>query len=80
MADVRLILRVLCVCLLRLMAFPPCVLAVFTWEAYKWATSMVMTRQNRVPVPGKPEESALSLVPYWDMINHEPVCGFRSMP
>ena len=43
-------------------------LATFTFEEYRWAVGIVMSRQNLVPVQGK---SQICLVPLWDMINHD---------
>lgn len=50
-----------------------------TWDNFRWALSVVMTRQNNVPLPKeqilllKPDESEVcpALVPGWDMLNHE---------
>ncbi|XP_042242386.1 actin-histidine N-methyltransferase-like isoform X2 [Homarus americanus] len=41
----------------------------FTFKAYRWAVSTVMTRQNRVPV--KESSGQMALIPAWDMTNHE---------
>ncbi|CAM6120332.1 unnamed protein product [Calypogeia fissa] len=44
----------------------------FTWAEFRWAASIVMTRQN--PIPGTPDmetPQALALIPYLDMFNHE---------
>jgi len=58
----------------------------FTWENWRWAVSIVMTRQNKVPVKvssksdddkvdgGVEEENivqSLALIPLFDAINHE---------
>eukprot|EP01138_Halocafeteria_seosinensis_P000930 gb/GECG01000953.1/.p1 GENE.gb/GECG01000953.1/~~gb/GECG01000953.1/.p1 ORF type:complete len:593 (+),score=75.27 gb/GECG01000953.1/:1-1779(+) len=42
----------------------------FSWAGFRWAVCMVMSRQNKVPIAGF-SESVLSLVPIWDIINHE---------
>ena len=44
----------------------------FTFDDYRWAVSVVMTRQNQVPVSGPPEKPVLGfgLIPIWDMLNH----------
>jgi hypothetical protein len=50
-----------------------------TWDNFRWALSVVMTRQNNVPLPKeqilllRPNESEFfpALVPGWDMLNHE---------
>ena len=46
----------------------------FTLDAFMWAVAIVMTRQNNVPLgverDGK-ATSVLSLVPVFDMANHE---------
>lgn len=41
----------------------------FTFDAYRWAVSTVMTRQNRIPMAGG--SGQLALIPAWDMANHE---------
>ncbi|XP_022651358.1 histone-lysine N-methyltransferase setd3-like isoform X2 [Varroa destructor] len=43
---------------------------IFTYEAYRWACSTVMTRQNQVPslTPGRMQTA---LIPLWDMCNHD---------
>ncbi|KAL3678834.1 hypothetical protein R1sor_021790 [Riccia sorocarpa] len=44
----------------------------FTWAEFRWAASIVMTRQN--PIPGTPDMEmgqALALIPLLDMFNHE---------
>lgn len=41
----------------------------FTFDAYRWAVSTVMTRQNRIPIAGG--SGQLALIPAWDMANHE---------
>ncbi|XP_042877877.1 actin-histidine N-methyltransferase-like isoform X2 [Penaeus japonicus] len=41
----------------------------FTFDAYRWAVSTIMTRQNRVPTKGA--SGQLALIPAWDMCNHE---------
>ena len=50
----------------------------FTWAAFKWAVATVMARQNAVPLhllQGEahdgPDGTAVTLVPGWDMLNHE---------
>jgi histone-lysine N-methyltransferase SETD3 len=40
-----------------------------TYDEYRWAVSTVMTRQNIVPGP---EDTPLhSLIPFWDLANHD---------
>lgn len=41
----------------------------FTFSAYRWAVSTVMTRQNAVPSPDG-SNMLSALVPLWDMCNH----------
>ncbi|KAK7074955.1 Histone-lysine N-methyltransferase setd3 [Halocaridina rubra] len=41
----------------------------FTFEAYRWAVSTIMTRQNRIPVKGG--KNQMALIPAWDMANHK---------
>lgn len=45
----------------------------FNFVQFRWAVSMVMMRQNRVPlsVEGGGMEHAMALVPLFDMFNHE---------
>lgn len=42
----------------------------FSYDAYRWAASAVMSRQNMIP---SEDESRLisALIPFWDMCNHE---------
>ena len=40
----------------------------FTYEEYRWAVGIVMSRQNYVPVNGTPQ---ICLIPLWDMLNHD---------
>ncbi|RYG47672.1 hypothetical protein EON67_08355 [archaeon] len=49
-----------------------CVCADFTWAHFKWAITIVMSRQNRVPNPVDGDHD-LALVPLYDMVNHVPV-------
>ena len=57
-------------------AFP---VSYLTWTNFRWALSVVMTRQNKIPLPNdmmaklKPgdEECCMALVPGWDMMNHD---------
>jgi len=55
----------------------------FTWEEFSWAAAVVMSRQNALPVEcpvyGR---SALSLVPLFDLFNHEPgeISSFYDVP
>ena len=42
----------------------------FTWAGFKWALSMVMSRQNMVPCTHGPGQE-LALVPGWDLLNYE---------
>eukprot|EP01134_Creolimax_fragrantissima_P001641 CFRG1641T1 len=37
------------------------------YKDFKWAISVVMTRQNQVPINGKP---CMALIPLWDLSNH----------
>lgn len=39
----------------------------FTFEEFKWALSIVMSRQNQIPFEGK---NLFALIPAWDMCNH----------
>ncbi|RXG53413.1 Hexosaminidase D [Armadillidium vulgare] len=41
----------------------------FTFDSYRWAVSIVMTRLNRIPAPDSIGQ--LGLIPGWDMANHE---------
>ncbi|KAK4308748.1 hypothetical protein Pmani_019577 [Petrolisthes manimaculis] len=52
----------------------------FTFDAYRWAVSTVMTRQNRIPMCGSDgvkgdddnvEVGQMALIPGWDMTNHQ---------
>ena len=64
---------------LNIDSFPPSAL---TWKVFSWALSVVLTRQNHVPLPVDPAlpasvetmaaESVAALVPGWDMMNHTP--------
>ena len=57
-------------------AFP---LSYLTWTNFRWALAVVMTRQNKIPLPSdaieklKPgeEDWGMAMVPGWDMMNHE---------
>jgi len=40
----------------------------FTWESFRWGVSVVMSRQNQVPVDDK--NNQIALIPLWDMANH----------
>lgn len=40
----------------------------FTYEEYRWAVGIVMSRQNFIPVDGKPN---ICLIPIWDLLNHD---------
>jgi len=42
----------------------------FTFDAYRWAVSTVMTRGNRIPAAAT-GTGQLALIPAWDMANHE---------
>jgi len=56
-------------------AFPASYL---TWTNFRWALSVVITRQNKIPLPAEDIERmgpaddhcVLALVPGWDMLNH----------
>ena len=41
-----------------------------TWELFRWALGAVSTRQNCIPMNSQ-SDVALTLIPGWDMINHE---------
>ncbi len=43
----------------------------FTFDEYRWAVSTVMTRQNQVPASDDLEKSVNTLIPFWDMANHD---------
>ncbi len=43
----------------------------FTWSAYRWALSVVMSRQNMVPSALHEGKNTLAFVPGWDLLNHE---------
>jgi len=47
---------------------PPLPLDSFTYNEFIWAVSVVMSRQNQIPIHGKRE---LALIPAWDLCNHE---------
>ena len=57
-------------------AFP---LSFLTWTNFRWALSVLITRQNKIPLPLdviaklKPgeEDVSIALVPGWDMMNHK---------
>lgn len=42
----------------------------FSWAGFRWAVCMVMSRQNKVPLPGFSGDIN-ALVPVWDLLNHE---------
>ena len=52
-------------------------LPLFTWEAFKWAMAVVVTRQNKVPTAEGVSsnhgeyDGELALTPVFDMLNHE---------
>jgi hypothetical protein len=67
----------------------------FTYEGYRWAVGVVLSRQNEVPVAAPAGESAASsssaaapdtvnviaLIPVWDLLNHSDACQkVRLMP
>ena len=35
-----------------------------------WSLSVVLTRQNQIPVAGESQGMELALIPVWDMCNH----------
>ncbi|XP_065563974.1 actin-histidine N-methyltransferase-like isoform X2 [Artemia franciscana] len=41
----------------------------FTYDRFRWAVSVVMTRQN--PIVGQNGQSILALIPFFDLANHE---------
>ena len=43
----------------------------FTFEDYRWAVSTVMTRQNQVPCKEDINKMTNTLIPFWDLANHE---------
>eukprot|EP00899_Mesostigma_viride_P002612 jgi/Mesvir1/12351/Mv00534-RA.1 len=45
----------------------------FTFEQYRWAVSVVMSRQNELLIPIVPGDAArrLALIPLFDLFNHE---------
>ncbi|XP_055351953.1 actin-histidine N-methyltransferase-like [Paramacrobiotus metropolitanus] len=43
--------------------------SLFTFELFRWALDVVMTRSNAVPVPGL-NEPIIALIPLLDIINH----------
>lgn len=43
----------------------------FTYDLYRWAVSCVMTRQNAIPSMTALESAVSSLVPLWDLCNHQ---------
>lgn len=51
-------------------------LNIMSFSNWRWAVSVIMSRQNDVPVPkdwnAQPEGSVMACVPLWDMFNHEP--------
>ena len=46
----------------------PLSLTAFTLRRFLWATAIVCTRRNRVPIDGARVEDCL--IPMWDMCNH----------
>jgi len=42
-----------------------------TFDEYRWAVSTVMTRQNVVPGVGEDATPVTSLIPFWDLANHD---------
>jgi len=40
----------------------------FTWESFRWGVSVVMSRQNQVPIDDNNDQ--IALIPLWDMANH----------
>lgn len=42
---------------------------VCSWPEFKWALSIVLSRQNRIPA-SKGDEFDIALIPGWDMCNH----------
>lgn len=41
-----------------------------SYRDFLWGVSVVMTRQNRIPKRGKPDDYVLALIPGWDMCNY----------
>merc|ERR1711971_1496541 len=42
-----------------------------TYDEYRWAVSTVMTRQNMVPKPDDPNTQVNTLIPFYDLANHD---------
>merc|ERR1719500_2229714 len=42
-----------------------------TYDEYRWAVSTVMTRQNMVPKQDDPTTQVNTLIPFWDLANHD---------
>ena len=59
----------------RLGAAAPFALEHFTWTNFRWAISVVLTRQNELPSVSSPSLSQtaapVALIPFWDMCNHD---------
>jgi len=56
-----------------LLQFPKCGITreYFTWSSFKWAYSLVMSRQNRLKSTNMGQnKQVLAMVPLFDMINH----------
>lgn len=50
-------------------------LQILSFANWRWAVSVIMSRQNAVPVPqgwSSQKGSVMACVPLWDMFNHEP--------
>ena len=42
----------------------------FSYEAFRWAVSTVMSRQNKIPHQSNSKIDQLALIPLWDLANH----------
>lgn len=42
----------------------------FTWSEFVWCSSIVMSRQNRIPFGESQSTFQMALIPVWDMCNH----------
>jgi len=42
-----------------------------TYDEYRWAVSTVMTRQNLIPSPTDEAKNINTLIPYYDLANHD---------
>jgi hypothetical protein len=42
----------------------------FTWQSFRWAVSILMTRQNAIPSLFDSKNPVMALIPLWDFCNH----------